>query len=167
MTGGSWFGSGAQWSSFGAFLQVIWPRCNWALRVSPNTLGNKFHGIPSSSFAVLVLVAVVVYASAGRAGETENMTPLLLDVQDAPVPFMGSDGRVHLVYELWMANFSSADVSVEKVEVLGTDVVLQSLDAAAIAGQLQAAGRRESAGKLAVSTQGLLFLPGVTHEIPG
>jgi hypothetical protein len=57
-----------------------------------------------------------------------------------------------------MTNFSSAEVSVEKVEVLGADTVLQSLDAAAIAGQLQAAGRRESAGRLAGSAQGLLFL---------
>ncbi len=113
--------------------------------------------ILSRSFAVLVLVALVVYVSAGRAG-TENMTPLLLDVQDAPVPFMGSDGRVHLVYELWMTNFSSADVSVEKVEVLGADDVLQTLGAATIAGRLQAAGQRESAGKLVGSAQGLLFL---------
>jgi hypothetical protein len=114
--------------------------------------------ILSPSFAVLVLMALVVYASAGCAGGTENMTPLLLEVQDAPVPFRGSDGLVHLVYELWMTNFSSAEVSVEKVEVLGADTVLQSLDAAAIAGQLQAAGRRESAGRLAGSAQGLLFL---------
>ena len=41
-----------------------------------------------------------------------QMTPVLLAVQDAPVPFMGSDGRMHLVYELWMTNFSSADVRV-------------------------------------------------------
>jgi hypothetical protein len=114
--------------------------------------------ILSPSFAVLVLVALGVGASAGRAGGTENMTPLLLDVQDPPVPFKGSDGLVHLVYELWMTNFSSADVSVEKVEVLGADVVLQTLDAAMIAGRLQAAGQRESAGKLAGSAQGLLFL---------
>src|SRR5258708_24317156 len=112
----------------------------------------------SRCFAVLVLVALVVDASAGGAKGTENMTPLLLDVQDAPVPFMGSDGRMHLVYELWMTNFSSADVSVEKVEVISAHVVLQSLDAAAIAGRLQAAGQRESAGKLAGSAQGLLFL---------
>jgi hypothetical protein len=112
----------------------------------------------SRCFTVLVLVALVVDASAGGAKGTENMTPLLLDVQDAPVPFMGSDGRMHLVYELWMTNFSSADVSVEKVEVISADDVLQSLDADAIAGRLQAAGQRESAGKLAGSAQGLLFL---------
>jgi hypothetical protein len=112
----------------------------------------------SRSFAVLLLVAVVVHVSAGRAGGTENMTPLLLDVQDPPVPFMGSDGRVHLVYELWMTNFSSGDVSVEKVEVLSGEDVLQSANAAMIAGRLQAAGQRESTGNLAGSAQGLLFL---------
>jgi hypothetical protein len=112
----------------------------------------------SSSFVVRILVALVVYASAVRADVQEHMTPLLLDLQDAPAPFMGSDGRVHLVYELWMTNFSSADILVEKVEVLGDGDVLQSLDAAAIAGRLQAAGQRESAGKLAGSVQALLFL---------
>jgi hypothetical protein len=112
----------------------------------------------SRFFSVLLLVSVAVHASAGRAGATENMTPLLLDVQDPPVPFMGSDGRVHLVYELWMTNFSSADVSVEKVEVLSGEDLLQSVDAAMIASRLQAAGQRESAGKLAGSAQGLLFL---------
>jgi hypothetical protein len=74
------------------------------------------------------------------------MTPLLLAVQDAPVPFMGSDGRVHLVYELGMTNFSSADIAVEKVEVVGDGATLQTLDTAAVAGRLQPAGLRESAG---------------------
>jgi hypothetical protein len=86
------------------------------------------------------------------------MTPVLLAVQDAPVPFMGSDGRVHLAYELWMTNFSSADVTVQNVEVLSDGNVLESLDAAAIAERLQPAGKRESTGKLAGSEQALLFL---------
>jgi len=110
------------------------------------------------SFAVWALMAVVGYASAGRADAPDYMTPLLLDVQDAPIPFMGSDGRMHLVYELWMTNYSSAEITVEKVEVVGDGSVLQSLDAAAIAGRLQAAGQRESAGTLAGSALALLFL---------
>jgi hypothetical protein len=126
--------------------------------VSEHKLGSNAMRILSRSFVVLVLMALMVSASAGRADGPENITPLLLDVQDAPVPFMGSDGRVHLVYELWMTNFSSADISVEKVEVLSADVVLQSLNAAAIAGRLQAAGLREPAGKLGGSVQALLFL---------
>ena len=100
----------------------------------------------------------MVHASAGRADEQENLTPLLLAVQDAPVPFMGSDGRVHLVYELWVTNFSSADTTVEKVEVLGDSAVLQSLDTADVVRRLQPAGLRQSAGTLAKSTQALLFL---------
>jgi hypothetical protein len=112
----------------------------------------------SSSFVVRMLVALVVSASSGRADVPENMTPLLLDMQDAPVPFKASDGRIHLVYELWMTNFSSGDVVVQKVEVLGDGDVLQTFDAAAIAGRLQAAGQRESAGTLARSVQALLFL---------
>ena len=46
------------------------------------------------------------------------------------MPFMGSDGRVHLVYELGMTNFSSAEIVVEKVEVIGDGVTLQTLDTA-------------------------------------
>jgi hypothetical protein len=128
------------------------------LHISEHKLESNSMRILSRSFAVLVLVALVVDASTGRAGGTENMTPLLLDVQDPPVAFRGSDGLVHLVYELWMTNFSSGDVSVKKVEVLGGQDVLQSLDAATIAARLQAAGQRESAGTLAGSAQGLLFL---------
>jgi hypothetical protein len=113
---------------------------------------------PGRFFAVWVLLAFVVSASAGRAQVPENMTPLLLEVQDAPVPFVGSDGQVHLVYELWVTNFSSADIAVEKVEVLGDDGLVQSLDKAAVAGRLQPVGQRESTGTLTKSSQALLFL---------
>lgn len=93
-----------------------------------------------------------------HVGATVAMTPLLLRVQDAPVPFMGSDGRVHLVYELWVTNFSSGDLVVKGVEVLGDGGVLANLDRAAVASRLQGAGTRESAGSLSKSSQGLLFL---------
>jgi len=107
---------------------------------------------------LFALVALVVPAVSGRADASESMTPLLLAVHDAPVPFMGSDGQVHLVYELWMTNFSSGDIAVEKVEVLGNGAVLETLDTAAVASRLQPAGLRESAGTLAKSTQAMLFL---------
>ena len=59
------------------------------------------------------------------------MTPLLLAVHDAPIPFRGSDGRTHLVYELWITNFSSGDATVEQVRVLAGATALTTLDAAA------------------------------------
>jgi Peptidase family M23 len=117
--------------------------------------------IAVNSFVALVSLALFVLVApglAGRAEVAENLTPLLLAVQDAPVPFMGSDGRVHLVYELGMTNFSSAEIAVEKVEVVSDGVVLQTLDTAAVAGRLQPAGRRESVGTLGKSTRALLFL---------
>ena len=107
----------------------------------------------TSLFALLVAPFAV-----GGAQVSENMTPLLLAVQDAPVPFMGSDGQIHLVYELGMTNFSSAEIAVEKVEVIGDGSVLQTLDNGAVAGRLQPAGLREPAGALAKSTHALLFL---------
>jgi hypothetical protein len=107
---------------------------------------------------LFALVALVVQLPAGRADSADNLTPLLLAVHDAPVPFMGSDGRVHLVYELWLTNYSSGDAVVEKVEVLGDGIALQSLNAEAVARRLQPAGLRSSVGTLAKSTQALLFL---------
>jgi hypothetical protein len=64
-------------------------------------------GIFSASPFLLVFLALLTSSTVGRAEASENMTPLLLAVQDAPVPFMGSDGHVHLVYELGITNFSS------------------------------------------------------------
>ncbi len=115
-------------------------------------------GISSASPFLLVLLALLTPSPVGRAEATENMTPLLLAVHDAPIPFMGSDGQTHLVYELGMINFSSADIVVEKVEVISGDVTLQILDTAAVAGRLQPAGQRDSVGTLAKGTQALLFL---------
>ncbi|MBA3488535.1 MAG: M23 family metallopeptidase [Longispora sp.] len=98
-------------------------------------------------------------ASANGAGEKQELTPLLMNVRDAPIPFQGSDGETHLVYELELTNFSSGTLDVERVEVLGeTGTTLQSLDASAVAGRLQPAGLRTPTGTMAASTQALLFL---------
>ena len=107
--------------------------------------------------AVSCLLTLISVASHSQVAP-EQMTPLLLAVNEAPVPFTGSDGRTHLVYELAVTNFSSGDVTVQKIEVLGEDAVLQTLDASQIAQRLQPAGMRESAGTLAKGAHGLLFL---------
>jgi hypothetical protein len=117
----------------------------------------KVAGISFVAPLLLALLTLVAYTPIERAEASENMTPLLLAVQDAPVPFMGSDGRVHLVYELDMNNFSSAEIAVEKVEVISDGATLQTLDTAAVAGRLQPGGQRDSTGTLARSTRALLF----------
>jgi hypothetical protein len=125
-------------------------------RVSP----CFFCSLILSPVAIVLLCACLGSSESYQTTQTapQDITPLLLAVHDAPIPFTGSDGRVHLVYELWMTNFSSANVAVEEVEVLGDGNMLQTLDASAVARRLQPAGLRESAGTLGKSTQALLFL---------
>jgi Peptidase family M23 len=110
---------------------------------------------------ILILLAAIIALATPvtRASEPEQMTPILLSVQNAPIPFTGSDARTHLVYELWLTNFSSADATIERVQILGDNgAILQDLGPAEIAARLQLAGTRTSTATLAKSTQALLFL---------
>jgi hypothetical protein len=112
-------------------------------------------------FFVYMLLSFVMFSGFSKVGRCEGkqqMTPLLLALQDAPVPFRGSDGLVHLVYELWLTNISSGEADVQDVEVVGDGAVLQKLDATAVSHRLQPAGGRESSGVLARGTQSILFL---------
>jgi Peptidase family M23 len=111
--------------------------------------------LPVLSFLV---PALLIPAAVAHAEASEKITPLLLAVPDAPVPFLGSDGHLHLVYELEMINFSSAEIVPEKVEVVGDSVDLQTLDTAAVASRLQPAGQREAVGTLSGSMSARLFL---------
>src|ERR1700758_1461321 len=93
-----------------------------------------------------------------QTAEPEHLTPLLLSVPDPPVPFIGSDQRVHLVYELWVTNFSSGDATIETDETLGDGAVLYKMETAEISKRLQPAGMRESVGALPKGAQALLFI---------
>jgi hypothetical protein len=108
------------------------------------------------------LLALVLLACPSMPADSEPhaevMTPLLLGVQDAPIPFLGSDGQIHLVYELWITNFSAREAVVETAAVVGDDKILETLDGAAVANRLQPAGRRDTSATMAPSTQALLFL---------
>jgi murein DD-endopeptidase MepM/ murein hydrolase activator NlpD len=109
--------------------------------------------IPALAF-LLILVSPTI-----SSAQSERITPLMLDVRDAPVPFLGSDGRIHLVYELWLKNFTSGNVNVKQVEILsGGGAVLETLDAREIATRLQLAGRRDSTAIMPPSTIALLFI---------
>ena len=112
-------------------------------------------------FFAYLLFPCVMFSGCGALGRceaTQQMTPLLLEVHDAPVPFRGSDGLIHMVYELWLTNVSSGEARVEEVEVSGDGVVLQTLDATAVSHRLQPAGLRESSEVLAKGSVSELFL---------
>ena len=110
--------------------------------------------------AICTALLSIYVAGSGLAAERsgDHLTPLLLAVHDAPIPFKGSDGNTHLVYELWITNFSSADATVEQVEVLGSGAVLATLDAAAVAARLQPAGGRDARATIPTGATSLLFV---------
>jgi Peptidase family M23 len=97
-------------------------------------------------------------AGAAQAAPAPVLTPLILSVQNVPIPFTGSDGRTHLVYEVFVTNFTSLTVIVEQVDVLGDGKVLQTLNRAAVAGRLQPAGQRTSRDTMPSGTQSVLFV---------
>jgi len=120
---------------------------------------TKFAGLAIAAAALLLAVSLVPCSLASSSIDSERITPLMLDVQDAPVPFVGSDGRTHLVYELWMKNFTSGKVAVEKVEILGDGAaVIRTLDTTEISSRLQPAGLRQPTSIMAPSSQALLFV---------
>jgi hypothetical protein len=118
----------------------------------------RAHVFSISALVLFSIFAALISRSFATAAPKEEMTPLLLSVQDAPTPFTGSDMSTHLAYEILLTNFSSGDVTLEKVEILGDGSELQTLDSKEIATRLQPIGTREPVGTLAKSTQALLFI---------
>jgi murein DD-endopeptidase MepM/ murein hydrolase activator NlpD len=103
----------------------------------------------------------------GAAGEgAQELTPIVGEVLYAPIPFDGSDGRTHLVYELQATNFTGGETTIEQLEVLDadTDDVVATLDADEVAGRLQPAGLREAGGAFDPSMTAIIFLHVVFDE---
>ena len=90
----------------------------------------------------------------------QKLTPIVGRVLYEPIPFAGSDGRTHLVYELEVSNFSSAKTTIGKLQVLdaNTGDVVKTLDAKGVASRLQPLGSRGTAEALAPSMTAIVFL---------
>jgi hypothetical protein len=98
--------------------------------------------------------------TAGGTEDVQVLTPIVAEVLHAPIPFSGSDGRTHLVYELETTNFSSGNTTIEHLQVLDADTgdVVATLDAEEVASRLQPAGLREAVDTFAPSMTALVFL---------
>jgi hypothetical protein len=107
----------------------------------------------------LATVSLFLLLPSLASAQSEKITPLMLEVHDPPIPFLGSDSRTHLVYEIELKNFSSGNLTVEQVEILsGTGAVLQTFNQQEIATRLQPAGRRDFTAVMPPSTLALLFI---------
>jgi hypothetical protein len=98
--------------------------------------------------------------TATEADGSQDLTPLLAEVPYAPIPFAGSDGQTHLVYELEATNFSNGETTIEQLEVLdpATGDVVDTLDTEEVASRLQPAGLRDAADTFDPSMTALVFL---------
>jgi murein DD-endopeptidase MepM/ murein hydrolase activator NlpD len=116
------------------------------------TLSIKLEAVGSAS--------AKVKGGSSPTEDVQALTPIVGEVSNAPIPFEGSDGRTHMVYELEVTNFSSGKATIERLEVLDADTkeVVATLEAKEVAARLQPAGFREPVDTLAPSMTALVFL---------
>jgi pimeloyl-ACP methyl ester carboxylesterase len=74
-------------------------------------------------------------AVARPAGQRDELTPLITTALGPdPVPFLGTDGRYHLAYELSVLNASPRPATITELQILGDDdSALATLDRAQVA----------------------------------
>lgn len=93
------------------------------------------------------------------ATEALQLTPLIGSVPFAPIPFAGSDGLTHLVYELWVTNFTSAALSILEVTALDADNDQQvgDLGIGALKQRVYPAGARQATNVLQPGQSATIF----------
>jgi murein DD-endopeptidase MepM/ murein hydrolase activator NlpD len=123
------------------------------------------------AIVVVLALCITLWGAVGSASakdkdghsatkDAQALTPIVGEVPNAPIPFKGSDGRTHLVYELEVTNSSPGKTTIQRLEVLdaGTKEAVATLNAKEVAARLQPAGFREPVDALAPSTTALVFL---------
>jgi Peptidase family M23 len=108
-------------------------------------------------------VAVQFTASwAGAAAPSDlQLTPLVANVMTAPHAVPGADRRIHLVYEVRVANVTGGPIRINRVTVRDAQAgtTLATLDAHAISGRFSLGGRRGSeSAELGPFQTGILFV---------
>ncbi|NMN95966.1 M23 family metallopeptidase [Antrihabitans stalactiti] len=99
-------------------------------------------------------------SSAATVDGKDALTPLIGSVTFPPVPFEGSDGKNHLVYELSVTNFTSGKVTIDGLKVLdaASGKTIDDLDAARLHQRVQPAGERDSTDHLDAGQSATIFL---------
>lgn len=97
-----------------------------------------------------------------ETGETNNeFTPVVTSVLATPIPVKGSDGRFHLVYELFVTNAYKLDFQIVSVEVLDADDyknVLASFTGQEVSNMMQLVGTRAPIDSLQPGQAGVIFM---------
>ncbi|HEV2744607.1 MAG TPA: M23 family metallopeptidase, partial [Rubrobacter sp.] len=104
--------------------------------------------------------------SSPAVDDAQGVTPIVGEVRHAPVPFAGSDGRTHLVYELAATNYTGGKTTIKKLKVIDADtgLVVEALGAKGVAKRLQPAGLRSTVDAFAPSMAATIFLHVIFEE---
>lgn len=80
----------------------------------------RFAAVAPARLAVCAVAALafLAWAAPGGAQARELLSPVIASVLAPPQPVEGSDGRLHLAYELQLTNRTDAVVTVRRVEAL-------------------------------------------------
>lgn len=98
-------------------------------------------------------------ASGATANAQPRPTPLVMQPGLAPIPFKGGDGRYHLVYELYLANFTGGRVSAAALQVLDAGgAIVADLAAAQVAARTVVRDRQAVPGQFGASQLGIVYL---------
>src|SRR5215813_3247833 len=99
-------------------------------------------------------------ASASPTNEKVQSTPVVMRIDNVPIPVKGSDDRYHVVYEITLENFTGDRVAIDRVEVLNarSGVIDAAFDAADVAKRLVVRDRSNMPGTMAASQVGILYL---------
>ena len=92
------------------------------------------------------------------------LTPVTAAALAAPVPVTGTDGRVHLVYELLLTNTYSQPATIMSVTALAGERTLQRVRGSSLAAKFLVAGGGEGV-TLAPGQQGFLWLDPTVSSI--
>ena len=90
----------------------------------------------------------------------DALTPLIGSVPSPPIPFAGSDGATHLVYELWVTNFTGSDLTIVNLDVVNpaTGSVVHTMGDEALKQRVQPAGSRQSTDRLTPGQSATVFI---------
>jgi hypothetical protein len=98
-----------------------------------------------------VSAAIVIIAAMSASAREARLTPLVAEVLSDVRPVAGSDGKVHLVNELHLANPTDGAIRIEDIDVLDQEadiVVAQFGQAALLTASMAARFSRPSTERL-------------------
>jgi len=116
--------------------------------------------------ALLACTAPPAGRDDGQVPASVRVTPVTIRIDDVPVPVMGSDSRVHVIYELELTNFSNERVVIDRLVVLDAarGTALATLEAGELANRLVVHDKTALPGNLGPAQTGRVYLHVVFAE---